>query len=180
MKALLIIDMQKGSFRPYTLRHDTLAIIGRINRMTAAFREHHYPVIFIQHDGTKENTFLPGSDDWQLLPEMTTAASDIFVGKTANDAFYNSDLQQVLSEHAIHELYITGCATDFCVDTTIKSALSKDYKITVAADGHTTASRPFADAVTLIHHYNWMWNDMTPTAHKIEVMDTNELMKLLP
>lgn len=31
MKALLIIDMQIGSFKPYALRYDTLGVIERIN-----------------------------------------------------------------------------------------------------------------------------------------------------
>jgi nicotinamidase-related amidase len=170
MKALLIIDMQKGSFRPYSIRHDTISTIERINYLATHFRSRDYPVIFIQHDGTKENCFIPGSDDWKILPELIIEPADMFISKTANDSFYNTGLQAILSEKKIDELFITGCATDFCVDTTIKSALSKDYKITVIADGHTTASRPHVDAQTVINHYNWMWKDMSPTKHKIEVL----------
>ena len=38
-------------------------------------------------------------------------------------------------------LLVTGCATDFCVDTTVRVAASRDYEIVVVADGHTTADR---------------------------------------
>ena len=175
MKALLIIDMQKGSFKPYSLRHDTLGTIDRINSLSGYFRANHYPVIFIQHDGTKENCFLPNSEDWQILPELLKLESDIVISKTANDSFYNTLLQSILSENKISELFITGCATDFCVDSTIKSALSKDYRITIIEDGHTTASRPHIDAQTVINHYNWLWNDMSPTKHKLTVMKTSEI-----
>ncbi|MES2478887.1 MAG: cysteine hydrolase family protein [Bacteroidota bacterium] len=176
MKALLVIDMQKGSFKPYSLRHDTLGTVDRINRLAAHFRENNYPVIFIQHDGTKENCFFPDSEDWKLLPELMIMPNDILVSKTANDSFYNSALSEMLLEHHITELFITGCATDFCVDTTVKSALSRDYKVTIVADGHTTASRPFVDAQNVISHYNWVWADMSPTKYKLSVMKTNDIL----
>jgi nicotinamidase-related amidase len=100
---------------------------------------------------------------------------DILVSKTANDSFYQSNLSEMLLENNVSELFITGCATDFCVDTTIKSALSKDFKVTIVEDGHTTASRPFADAQTLINHYNWVWSDMSPTKHKLSVVKSGNI-----
>ena len=177
MKALLIIDMQLGSFKPYTLRHDTMGVIGRINELSGYFRANGWKVIFIQHDGTSENSFLPGSTDWQLLPELDVMPPDIIVSKTANDSFYKTELQEILVNNNITELYITGCATDFCVDTTIKSAHSKDYNVVVVADGHTTASRPHMNAETVIEHYNWLWADMSPTKHKIRVIKSGDLKK---
>jgi len=175
MKALLIIDMQKGSFKPYSLRHDTFGTIDRINSLAEYFRANNYPVIFIQHDGTKENCFLPNSEDWEIIREVVRLPNDITVSKTANDSFYKSSLQSVLSINQISELFITGCATDFCVDTTIKSALSKDYKVTVIEDGHTTASRPYIDAQTVINHYNWLWSEMSPAKHKLTVVKTLDI-----
>ena len=43
-KALLIIDMQKGSFVPETPRFDTKGVVNRINEMSAAFRSLNLPV----------------------------------------------------------------------------------------------------------------------------------------
>lgn len=179
MNALLIIDMQLGSFRPYTLRHDTLGVVERINSLADQFRANKDKVIFIQHDGTKENSFLPGSDDWKLLPELKVQPNDLSVSKTANDAFYGTELQAILTKLNVTELFITGCATDFCVDSTIKSAISKDYKVTVVEDGHTTADRPHLTASSLIKHYNWLWADMTPTIRKIQVVKAADLLKTL-
>lgn len=45
MKALLIIDMQKGSFKPYSIRHDALVTVDRINSLVEQFRKNHYLVI---------------------------------------------------------------------------------------------------------------------------------------
>jgi len=178
MKALLIIDMQLGSFSPYSTRFDTIGTVDRINKLAEFFRENKDLVIFIQHDGTRENCFIPGSRDWKILPELSKETSDMIISKTANDAFYKTNLEEVLKKNEITELYFTGCATDFCIDTTIKSALSKDYRITVAEDGHTTADRPHINAQTVIKHYNWLWDDQTPTKYKITVVKTSELLKL--
>ena len=175
MKALLIIDMQKGSFKPYSLRHDTLGVIDRINFLSGYFRANNYPVIFIQHDGTNENCFFPKTDDWEILPELVRLPNDITISKTANDSFYKTFLQEMLFKKATSELFITGCATDFCVDTTIKSALSRDYKVTIIEDGHTTASRPFIDAQTVINHYNWLWSEMSATKYKLAVLKTRDI-----
>lgn len=176
MKALLIIDMQIGSFKPYTLRHDTFGVIARINILSDYFRANNDKVIFIQHDGTKENIFLPGTKNWKILPELIKHSSDKIVSKTANDAFYNTDLQSILAKYYITELYVTGCATDFCVDSTVKSAASKNYSVNVVEDAHTTADRPHLNALTVIQHYNWLWADMTPTNFKIQVIKTQELL----
>jgi nicotinamidase-related amidase len=108
MKALLIIDMQKGYFTPYSARYDTLGIISRINTLSDKFRQKQYPVFFIQNDGTCDNEVLPHTDDWELLPELTKLPTDIYVDKTANDSFYKSTLQEHLSKFKINDLYITG------------------------------------------------------------------------
>jgi nicotinamidase-related amidase len=178
MNALLVIDMQTGSFMPYTLRHDTLAVVQRINSLSAIFRNAGYPVIFIRHDGSRENKFIPGSADWQLLPELVQEASDLLISKTANDAFYGSELQSVLSKLEVSSLFITGCATDFCVDTTIKSAMAKDYQVTVVTDAHTTAERPPLAAEQVIAYYNWLWANMIPTPYPVILLKTAELLPL--
>lgn len=54
--------------------------------------------------------------------------------------------------------------------------LSKDYKVTVIEDAHTTASRPHIDAQTVIRHYNWLWGDMTPTKYKLAVKKAKDLL----
>lgn len=171
MKALLIIDMQKGCFTPYSSRYDTLGIISRINELSEKFRINNHAVIFIQHDGTAENELIPNTDDWNLLPELIIDPSDIFIDKTANDSFYKTGLEKILSEKGIYEIYITGAATDFCVDATVKSALSKNFKVTVISDCHTTEDKSFFKAKVIIEYYNWLWSAFTPTKYKIELID---------
>lgn len=168
-KALLIIDMQKGSFTPETPRFDTNGVVMRINKLASISRQLNFPVIYIQHDGTGTGEFEKNSSEWENLDELIIHSTDILVDQYANDVFYRSDLQSKLIELNVRELIMTGCATDFCVESTIQSAISKDYNITVVSDGHTTGDRPHLKAEEVIEHYNWVWQNMIPTKGKIEV-----------
>ena len=174
-KALLIIDMQKGSFTEKTPRHDTHGVVSRINGLAQKCRQIGAPVIFIQHDGSAGNAFVPESDDWELLSELEVKPEDKIVSKTANDAFYNSKLQNELNEANVTELLITGCATDFCVESTIQSALTKEYVVTVVEDCHTTGQRPELSAKQVIDHYNWIWQNMIPTKGLVQVLSSSEI-----
>src|SRR5690606_13786940 len=163
MKALLIIDMQKISFTQDTPRFDAEGVIERINVLSKRFRQDGDKVIFIQHDGTKEGFCKPDTKEWEILDSLTANSSDLFISKTANDSFYKTSLKEELVSLGIKDIIITGCATDFCVDATVKAALTNDFNITVIADGHTTADRPKLDAGAVIDYYNWLWSEMTPT-----------------
>ncbi len=170
MKALLVIDMQQGSFTKATPRFDAEGVVARINKLAATFRSNGDAVVFIQHDGSAQGDFIPFTTEWDLLPGLQVVKdTDTSLGKTANDCFYRSDLGSFLEKQDIQDLVVTGCATDFCVDATIKAALGKDYHITVIADGHTTADRPGLAAVQVIAHYNWIWQNMLPTQGSLQV-----------
>jgi nicotinamidase-related amidase len=54
MKALLIIDMQNGSFKPYTARYDTLGVIERINNLSSYFRNSLQKVILFNMMAVKK------------------------------------------------------------------------------------------------------------------------------
>ena len=171
MKALLVIDMQVGSFKPETPRYDADGVVKRINLLSNYFRQNADKVIFIQHDGTKENSYLPGTSDWNILPTLIRHPDDIVIGKTANDSFYNTDLETVLNKNGITDIFITGCAT-------VHSALIKDYNIFVVKDCHSTGSRPQLNAEKVIEYHNWLWASLTPTNGKIELVSSKELLKI--
>lgn len=174
-KALLVIDMQKGSFTAKTWRFDRIGVVKRINELAELFRKLNYPVVFIQHDGTGTGEFEKNTADWENLDDLNVELNDIRIDKYANDVFYKSELQTKLTELKINELFITGCATDFCIESTVQSALTKDYNITVVEDGHTTGDRPHLKAEKVIEHYNWVWQNMIPTNGQVKVEKTEQI-----
>jgi nicotinamidase-related amidase len=178
MKALLVIDMQEGLFKPETPRYDAAGVVQRINILTNYFRQNGDKVIFIQHDGTKENLYIPGTSDWNILPTLIRRPDDMVISKTANDSFYNTGLETFLEKNDIHDLFITGCATDFCVNATVHSALIKDYHIFVVKDCHTTANRPYLSAEKVIQYHHWLWESLTPTNGRIKLVLLKDLIKI--
>lgn len=160
-RVVMVVDMQNGVFAtPRIQRQECAAKINRLIR--AADR-----VIFIQHH--EEGGLEEGSEGFALLAELEQPADALYVTKTACDAFYKTTLERVLAENAIHKFVICGCATDYCVDTTLKIGASKGYSITVAEDAHTTANRPAAQAETLIAHYNEVWRTLTVPGNPVNV-----------
>ena len=89
-KALLIIDMQKGSFTSNTPRFDTDGVVERMNELSDLFRKSELPVIYIQHDGTGTREFVKNTSEWELLDALNVESTDILIDKYANDVFYTS------------------------------------------------------------------------------------------
>jgi nicotinamidase-related amidase len=177
MDALIIIDMQNGCFA--TPRVDREGTAKRINAIAAHFRERGLPVFFIQHDGTKERYLFPGTEDFEIIGELTRAPSDRFVAKTANSAFYETSLDADLRSLGVSRLFVCGLATDFCVNATIHSALLHDYDLVILSDCHTTADRPSLDARTVIEFHNWLWAELTPTKGTIKVMPMQNALEMV-
>jgi nicotinamidase-related amidase len=177
MRVLLVIDMQKAMFSPDNPMYDLNGVIERINLLGDIFRKRGDRVIFIQHDGSNEEFCMPGTEDFDILPVLSVDENDLLISKTANDSFYKTKLQEHLDHLDVEELVISGISTDFCVDATIKSALVKDYSITVISNAHTTDDKPHLQARQVIDHYNWVWAMMPPTKSKITVISFEDYKK---
>ena len=174
--ALLVIDMQVALFEG-AKRFDADGVVRRINDLAHAVRAKGGALVFVQHED--EGDFAHGAPGWRILPALDSRPEDVTIRKTACDSFYRSDLDEVLRELEITRLFVTGCATDFCVDTTIRSAASKDYEVAVVADGHTTADRPHLAAEKIIEHHNWMWARLILPGRPVRVLATGELLRAL-
>ncbi|GHD54173.1 isochorismatase [Thalassobaculum fulvum] len=157
--ALIVIDMQQGSFTAASPRHDTAGLVQRLNRLATAVRGAGGLVVFVQHDGPEGDPHHPDAPGWHLLADLEVRDGDVVVRKTACDSFLGTTLDRVLADNRIERLIVTGCATDYCVDTTVRSALARGIPTLVPSDGHTTADRPHLPAAKIIEHHNAVWAD---------------------
>ena len=172
--ALVVVDMQVGLLDGAP-KHDLAGVIQRINALAATVRQHGGRVVWIRHCGKAGDGFAPGSKGWAFLPELVQEAGDIVVEKTLNDSFARTSLHDTLQRRAPNRLLIAGWATDSCVDSTVRSAVSRDYDIVVVSDGHTLSDRPHLDAPTIIRHHHWVWSDLL-TNRSIRLATTDELI----
>ncbi len=166
-RVLLVIDMQNGVFA--TPRVNQAECVARINQLIAGADL----TIFIQH---AEGEMTEGSESWRLLPDLRLPAHYVSIVKTACDAFYRTTLEQTLNELGVRGLTVCGCATDYCVDTTIKAAASKGYALTVAADAHTTADRTHVSAQRLIAQHNEVWAGLSIPGNTITLKTTRQIL----
>ena len=175
MRALLVIDMQVGCFSGNPPRRDEAGTVSRINALAQALRPQGL-VVFIQHTDADEG-YPRGTPPWQLLPALLQEAGDLTVEKTACDAFLETELHTILQHRGVDELYLAGCATDFCVDTTVRAAAALGYRVTVASDAHTTRDRPHLPADKLIEHHNYLWRDLLlPRKQTVRVLSTRQIL----
>jgi nicotinamidase-related amidase len=174
MDAMLVVDIQVGLLNGEP-KHDLDGVIERINRLATRVRARSGKVIFVQHCGGKGDDFEPGTPGWALLPGLARDASDLVVRKSLNDPFAGTDLEERLQQIAPDRVLITGWATDFCVDATVRSAVAHDHHVVAVADGHTLSRRPHLDAASVIRHHNWVWSNLI-TRRSIKVASTHELM----
>jgi nicotinamidase-related amidase len=172
--ALLVVDMQVGMLNG-VLKFNLAGVTGRINQLAAMIRRRAGVVVWVQHCSTEEEAFTPGGPGWALLPELDFQLGDVRVEKTLNDPFAGTALAAILQERAVDRLLVTGWATDFCVDATVRSGVSNGFHVVAVGDAHTVGDRPHLTAQAVIQHHNWLWANLIPS-RSVSVASTADLL----
>lgn len=157
--ALLVIDMQNQFVHPDgdLYLNGSRHIIKRIVRLTRLFREQKRPVIYTRHEHATDNSDLGMMDAWwsgahifkgtwnsEIIEKLTPEAGDIIVSKNRYSAFLGTNLQEILQQHEVSQLVITGVMTNLCCETTAREAFMRDYAVYFCLDGTTTISDEMA------------------------------------
>ena len=83
-----------------------------------------------------------GSRDWELVPEIKKVAKGHrVVAKNTYDAFINTDLEDVLKRGSVERVVVCGVMTDFCCDTTARSAFNRGYETWLVQDACGSANK---------------------------------------
>jgi nicotinamidase-related amidase len=171
---IIVVDMQLGLLNGPP-KHDLQGVIERINLLTAIVRKQSGKVIWVRHCGKTGDGFERHTEGWSFLPELGRCREDVVVEKTLNDPFVRTSLQETLARIAPDRALVAGWATDSCVDSTVRSAISNDYHVVVVSDGHTVSDRPHLDAATVIQHHHWVWGNLI-TNRSVRILTTNQLI----
>ncbi|NGZ76967.1 cysteine hydrolase family protein [Saccharibacillus alkalitolerans] len=121
--AFLIIDMQTvhlgGVPQP---KID--GVCEYINYVSRVMREAGHPVIHIQDiEGMTEET----REHYRTIGEVATDASDLFVTKEYSNAFWKTELEDVLKGQEIERLILAGFAAEHCVQFTYNGAIERGF-----------------------------------------------------
>lgn len=167
--ALIVVDMQVGLLDGAP-KLDLPGVIRRINLLADSVRRKAGAVVWIRHCGRAGDGFERHTKGWAFLPELGVHIDDLVVEKTLNDPFVGTSLRATLDRLAPDRVLVAGWATDSCVDSTVRSAVSNDYHVVVVSDAHTVSDRPHLDAAGVIRHHHWVWSDLL----------TNRSLRLAP
>lgn len=85
-------------------------------------------------DDPSQTALSRGTPTNAIIAELNPADSDIIVDKTANGAFYQTDLEMILRSQSINHLIFCGVTTDVCVHTTLREAVDRKYQCLVVED----------------------------------------------
>lgn len=98
--------------------------------------------------GVKQaQAFRRGSWGAEIAAEMTPAEGDIVLeGKRGLDCFASTNIDFILRQRGITDLAIAGFLTNCCVESTMRSAYERGYRVVTLTDCTATVSVEAQDA----------------------------------
>jgi len=158
---LLIIDMQNGFTKEGAPLEVPMARkqVPVIKKLLQFCREHEIPVLFTafcvgpdfhypfywkiaKQRGLvldpPERMFWEGKHETAIVTELLPQSGERVIKKSGYDAFANTELDQILRSLDVSYLLITGTVTNWCVDSTVRSAFHHFYNVVVVADAVST------------------------------------------
>ncbi len=158
--ALLILDMQAYFLdeKSHAFVPDAPAIVSRLAGLARRFGAAGRPVITTRHSNTEDDAGMmkewwghllePGSPEAALEPVLKELSTAV-VGKAQYDAFWETDLENILRSSGSQQVVVTGVMTHLCVEATARSAYIRGFAVFLPADGTATYNRNFHAASLL-------------------------------
>jgi nicotinamidase-related amidase len=170
--ALLVVDVQNGVV---TGSHNRDDVVANINSLVAKARQQAVPVVWVRHE---DDELVPGTDTWQIVPELIPDSAEPIVEKQYGDSFEDTNLEELLAGLRVGRLVVVGAQTDACIRSTIHGAITRGYDATLVGDAHTTEDQtawgaPPPDQV--IAHTNLYWKYHTAPGRKGGTVETKEV-----
>ncbi|MCJ1324932.1 hypothetical protein MMC10_001594 [Thelotrema lepadinum] len=160
MKTVLIaVDCQK--FFQAELQKSLPNILKLIKAFAASTSPSRSTVtVFTQHGHTKDElsgkvpnqlirrwkpsgSIAYGSTPWEFLPDTQALKTDDvhLCPKNSYDAFVNTGLEEWLRKAGVERVAVCGCLSDFCCETTAKSAFCRGFETWYVEDACGTTSK---------------------------------------
>ncbi|PUZ24503.1 Nicotinamidase-related amidase [Chitinophaga costaii] len=146
--ALVIIDLQKG-ITAYPTVNPMANVLAQNAKLVAAFHKAGQPVVAVNVDPGKfknpdarkdapshGRAELP-ADFLDIVPEIGTLPTDIFVTKHSWGAFFETGLHEILQAKGVTGIVLSGVSTSIGVEGTARQAAELGYNITFAKDAMT-------------------------------------------
>ncbi len=146
-------------------------VVPNIRQLLYVSRKHRLEVVYtvieaLTRDGRdiskqhrRVQLFAPrGSKEAQVLDEIKPIEDEIILPKTASGVFNATTIDQVLRNMEIDTLIMTGVTTNGCVETAVRDAADRGYRVVLVEDACAAYSREehFAAVGALGNNYAWI------------------------
>ena len=152
--ALLVVDAQNGTCGPLQARTKpefymaaTQRVVPNLRKLIHAFRAADLEIIYtvienLTEDGRdrsldyKLSGMIVGKGSWeaQILPELAPARGEIVLPKTSSSVFNSTNLDYLLRNIGIEDVFATGFLTDQCIDHAVKDGADRGYYMSCVHD----------------------------------------------
>lgn len=141
--ALLIVDMQPVHVQGQVDERKINRACEYINYVAGQLRSKNQVVIHVQDvEGmTEDNREL-----YAVIPEVPVYDSDLRVAKESGNAFWNTELEQVLARHGVRLVIIAGFAAEQCVLFTYNGAEERGFRPVILQNGVLSTHSDAVDA----------------------------------
>lgn len=147
-KALIVIDIQNDYFAggAFTLENADEACQGAVEAIEQAKREG-WLVVGVQHVNSPDASFFkPDSEGVKIHSSIAAGLADApIVVKSEADSFFKTNLEQIVRDAGITDLYLTGMMTQHCVTHTALSAQVSDMRVHIIAKGCAAPAKALSD-----------------------------------
>jgi len=152
--AFLIMDMQNFFFdeRSHAFTPSAHNIINKIISIRDRCNKLNIPVIYTRHVNTPEDAgqmgrwwrdlISPAGRKSEIIEEVIEPEMQI-LEKSQYNAFYKTDLEQILRKNNITQLIISGVMTNLCCETTAREAYVRDFDVFFGIDFTASYNRKF-------------------------------------
>ena len=142
--ALIVIDVQESfRVRPNWRATNRPDIAERVDRLVRATRDKGDLVVWVLH--TEPGTggaFDPAEGHVRLMDGLKPEADEPMITKTSHNAFTTTNLQQLLTQHGVNEVVISGIRTEQCCETTARVASDLGYDVIFVTEATATTPLP--------------------------------------
>lgn len=157
--ALVVIDMQNafcandGSLAGAGIDISELSgVITPCRELLESARQAGVPVIFTRYiyradyadGGVVIKYLLPqladvkslaaGTPDIEIVDQLAPAEGEFIIDKNRPSAFYATNIEPILNGLDVDTLVVCGVTTNVCVESTVRDASERDYKVFVVKD----------------------------------------------
>jgi nicotinamidase-related amidase len=170
--ALLVVDVQNGVVEG---AHGRDTVVANVGSLVEKARHAQVPVVWVQHS---DDNLARGSDDWQIVPELSRDDAEPLVEKSYPDSFEETELETVLSGLGVGRLVVVGAQTDECIRSTLHGAVARGYDTTLVSDAHTTEDQTAWGAPPpeqVIAHTNLYWGYHSAPGRTAGTVETSDV-----